>query len=139
MVAKNQRLATILRKNSYSLTAPRQAVFIALENTEPLTMHELIERTSDVDRATVYRVIDLFQQLGIVKRLQIGWKYKLELSDDFNPHHHHLSCTVCGKTTPIHEDKQIEQLIHQLGQTHDFKITDHQLEIQGICQQCQLK
>jgi len=136
MVAKNTRLATILRNGGHSLTKPRLAVFAALENSEPLTMHELIARLPDIDRATTYRVIDLYQQLGIVKRLQIGWKYKLELSDDFSSHHHHLSCLQCGKTTPIHEDAQIEALIHAIGESNNFKISDHQLEIQGTCSSC---
>lgn len=137
MASKSDLLSTSLRQAGYSLTKPRLAVFKSLENSEPLTMHELIERTPAIDRATVYRVIELFQELGIVKRLQIGWKYKLELSDAFNPHHHHLSCTNCGKTIVIHEDKTIEQLIHQLASSNNFKLTDHQLEIQGLCQNCQ--
>lgn len=137
MVAKNERLATILKSHRYSLTKPRLAVFKALEGSEPVTMHELIARLPEVDRATIYRVVELFQQLGIIKRLQIGWKYKLELSDDFNPHHHHLSCINCGKTIPIKQDQDIEDLIHTFGSSHKFTITDHQLEIQGVCQDCQ--
>jgi len=35
---------------------------------------------------------------------QIGWKYKLELSNAFQHHHHHLTCLQCGGVTPLPED-----------------------------------
>lgn len=136
MVAKNNQFATALQEQGYSLTKPRQAVFAVLESNGPLSMHELIGQLRAVDRATVYRTVDLLEQLGIIKRIQIGWKYKVELSDAFSYHHHHLSCTKCGQIISLPEDSSIEQAIHALGTEHGFTITDHQLEIQGICKDC---
>lgn len=137
MVAKNTQFATVLQQHGHSVTKPRQAVFAALEGSDPLTMAQLIEQLPRIDRATIYRVIELFEELGVVKRIPQGWKYKLELSDMFNHHHHHLSCIKCGRIVTVPEDTDIEATIHALGDQHSFKIIDHQLEIQGICEDCQ--
>jgi Fur family ferric uptake transcriptional regulator len=76
--------------------------------------------------------------LGIVQRLQIGWKYKLELSDSFHEHHHHLTCSRCGQVTPFEENVAIENKLEELAKKEKFTMTGHQLEIQGICQKCAL-
>ena len=127
-----------LKRAGYSVTATRREVFAALQGKEPQTMRELLATCQGkADRASVYRTIGLFEQLGIVKRLQIGWKYKLELSDAFHHHHHHLTCTSCGRTTPFEENTELEQQLAQLAANHRFAMHDHQLEIQGICSDCQ--
>lgn len=136
MVAKTQQLATILKQQHYSLTRTREAVFAVLEQSGPLTMHQLTTSLPDVDRSTVYRTVELFEQLGIAHRIQIGWKYKVELSDAFSHHHHHLACANCGAITALPENTVLEAAIQSLGKEHGFTITDHQLEIQGLCQNC---
>lgn len=100
-------------------------------------MRELIMACGEqVDRASIYRTIALFEQLGIVKRLQIGWKYKLELSDSFHHHHHHLTCLKCGAVAPLAEDQQLEQRLAHLAKNSNFTMQEHLLEIQGLCLSC---
>jgi len=100
-------------------------------------MRELTERAGDaIDRASLYRTIDLFEKLGIVQRIYIGWKYKIELSDAFVHHHHHISCLGCGKIVAITEENEIERLIHDLAAKHGFTAENHQLEVRGYCQRC---
>jgi Fur family ferric uptake transcriptional regulator len=94
-----------------------------------------VTRTSDIDRASVYRTIGLFEGLGLVQRLNTGWKYKIELSDTFTEHHHHLTCTNCGKTVAMNE-QELERFIEQLAREHGFKPSGHQIEIQGVCGGC---
>lgn len=125
----------MLKSAGYSVTRARLAVFGALAGHEPLSMHQLIERAGHIDRASVYRVVDLFERLGIVQRVNIGWKYKLELTDKFAEHHHHLSCTNCGRTISMNED-ELEDLITKLAAGHHFTPHAHQIEIQGLCSHC---
>jgi Fur family transcriptional regulator, ferric uptake regulator len=126
----------LLKTHQQSVTAARMAVFQALLGEEPLSMHELVERVSKVDRASVYRAIELFERLGIVQRLNTGWKYKLELSDKFAAHHHHLTCTRCGRAVAISET-DLEHAIENLAAAHHFRPSTHQIEIQGICARCE--
>lgn len=121
------------------MTKPRQVVFAALQNQEPLTMHELVERCSSIDRASVYRTIALFEELGIVQRLQVGWKYRIELSDQFTAHHHHATCLRCGKSLNLAENSQLEALLHTLANSRHFTLMKHQIELQGYCAECQSK
>jgi len=103
-------------------------------------MHSVVAACNDkVDRASVYRTIQLFEQLGVVQRLQIGWKYKLELSDKFSAHHHHLSCVQCGRTIAIDEDTALEKRMRLLASAYGFLPQGHQLEIRGLCEACQTK
>jgi Fur family ferric uptake transcriptional regulator len=132
-----QQFKTALKTHSQSLTRSRLEVFSALQDKEPQTMREIVQAcVSKVDRASVYRTIALFERLGIVQRLQIGWKYKLELSDAFHHHHHHLTCLKCGKTIRLSEDRQLEARLHGLARAQNFVMQGHQLEIQGLCENC---
>lgn len=136
MIEAVTKLSKTLRDNGYSLTNPRQIVFDALQDAEPQTMQQVVKACPEIDQSSVYRVIDLFIKLGIVQKLQIGWKYKLELSDEFHDHHHHLTCTRCGKIIPFEEGKRFEQYLQFISKAHDFEVRDHQLEIQGLCSSC---
>jgi Fe2+ or Zn2+ uptake regulation protein len=132
-----EQLAKALKQHGQSLTVPRRTVFKALQGQEPLTMHELVRLAGSVDRASVYRTVALFEQLGIIERLQTGWKYKLELSDDYHEHHHHATCLLCGTSLVVPEDTAIEHHLQHLARSLGFQLERHQLELQGYCEKCQ--
>lgn len=135
MSSATENFTQLLKDNGQSVTAARLAVFAALLGSEPIPMHELVQRVGQIDRASVYRAVGLFERLGVAQRLNIGWKYKIELTDRFSDHHHHLTCTSCGKTIPMNEH-ELETLISKLAADHDFAPSAHQIEIQGLCQNC---
>ncbi len=129
-------LKQTLADNDASLTKPRIMVFELLDRPEPQTLSSLVRASKGhLDRASLYRTINLFEDLGIINRINTGFKYKLELSDRFNRHHHHLTCISCGRIINT-EDSQFEDLIMKQADRHHFVLRDHQLEIQGICQNC---
>jgi Fur family ferric uptake transcriptional regulator len=135
MLPAREQFKQLLQANGQSVTKARLAVFDALLGQEPLSMRALAERIGNADRASVYRAVDLFERLGIVQRLNTGWKYKLELTDKFAEHHHHLTCTNCGRTIAMNED-ELEQVIEKLAASHGFAPSAHQIEIQGRCDRC---
>lgn len=101
-------------------------------------MNQLVRAVApDVNRASVYRCIALFESLGVVQRIQIGWKYKLELSNDFQDHHHHLVCTECGSISSFHEPSGFDAMLERIANLQAFEITAHQLELRGVCKSCQ--
>ncbi len=130
------KLQKSLRSTKHSLTTPRRAVFEALRGQEPLTIHQLVARCPNIDRATVYRVVALFERLGIVQRLQTGWKYRLELTGEFHEHHHHATCLRCGSAINLPEDAALEARLYALAKRHHFRIERHQIEVQGFCDSC---
>ncbi len=130
-------LKAILKSQGFSLTKPRKVVFDLLLNQEPQTMQVLAQRAQGkVDRATVYRTIELFERLGIARRLNIGWKYKIELSDVFSGHHHHMSCTNCGRLFELPNTPMLETMIDTVAAKTGFAPRGHQLEIYGLCSNC---
>jgi Fur family ferric uptake transcriptional regulator len=133
-------LKALLRKNNSSLTSPRKVVFNLLLSGEPQSMQVLVKRAEGkVDRATVYRTIELFEQLGIVHRLNIGWKYKVELSDIFLGHHHHFHCNNCGKTFTLSANPMLETMIDTAVGKEGYSPRSHNLEISGLCPACSLQ
>jgi Fe2+ or Zn2+ uptake regulation protein len=127
-----------LKKAGYSLTRPRLTVFGDLQGTKPKTMNELITSLeSIIDRASIYRTVALFEKLGIVNRIQHGWKYRIELSDAFTPHHHHLTCTSCQRVISFDEPEGFGQMADKIASINGFVPSHHNLEIYGLCPQCQ--
>lgn len=127
----------LLKDKGFFTTAPRKHIFDVLQIHPALTLKGLIGLSRQYDTATVYRTVDLFEKLGIIKRIRLGWHTKIELSDIFQHHHHHLTCSSCGRVVILKEDATVEKLINQLALTKKFKATDHELEIRGICGPCQ--
>jgi Fur family ferric uptake transcriptional regulator len=130
-------LKALLKQDGASLTKPRKIVFDLLSGQEAQTLQVLISRAKkSVDRATIYRTIELFEKLGIVNRLNVGWKYKVELSDVFNDHHHHMHCTSCGGVFVMPENPMLETMIDTVAKKSDFSPSSHQLEVYGLCPNC---
>jgi Fur family ferric uptake transcriptional regulator len=101
-------------------------------------MHELyLKADGKIDRVSLYRIMKIFEQTGIAQRVYVGWKYKIELTDIFSHHHHHISCLGCHKLIAISGDAQIEKLIQELAIKNQIIATSHQLEVQGYCKNCQ--
>ena len=136
MINLEKDFRSLLKNSGYSTTEQRLLIFNLLLGREPLTMHELIERVNDqIDRASIYRIIGLFDKIGVTQRLNIGWKYRIELTDKFAQHHHHLTCLSCHKVIPINKD-ELEDFMSQLATAQKFTPIEHQVEIQGYCDKC---
>lgn len=140
MVSSIDLLTEKLRANNMSITSSRVRVFKVLEQLGPISMADLCDNlVKTTDRASVYRTIDLFEKLNIVQRLTFGWKYKLELSNEYQEHHHHLLCQLCGVLVSFHEHQKLEQQISDIAEKNGFALTSHQIELQGVCRECQQK
>jgi Fur family ferric uptake transcriptional regulator len=128
---------TIISSNGHRVTAARLALFELLIDTEPLSIQQILQKASTaIDRVGVYRNIELYESLGIVRKVTIGWKYKIELSEKFVAHHHHLVCIKCGDITDIHSEEKVERFIDQVSKDLSFTPVSHQFEIEGYCQKC---
>lgn len=135
----NQQLfTTTLQKHQLSNTVDRQKLFFLLDDQkDPVSMKELVVLAQVfTNRSTVYRTIDLFEKIGVVNRIYTGWKYRIELSDTFSSHHHHMSCMACGKITAFDELPHFHSDLKELEQTHGFQIQSHSLELKGLCKSC---
>lgn len=131
-----QLFESMLRRNKYSLTKARLSLFRALRAKHTLSIRELIAKLSKQDQASVYRNIKLFEELGIAHKLHLGWQSKLELSDLFQQHHHHLICIECSKVMDLLNDLPIEMSLARVANQQGFVPLSHHLEISGYCTDC---
>ena len=137
------KIKTKLREGGLKLTPQRLTildVIIRAEGTH-LTIEELYELVKVVKPetgvATVYRTILLFEELGIVKKLDLNdGIYRYELNHEEEVHgHHHLVCSACGKVEEVKDDllDSVEQVIES---DYKFRIKDHSLKFYGLCSDC---
>lgn len=140
MITSINRLEETLRSHGLSVTKVRKLVFTTIENSDPLTMSELCKVLSvNIDRASVYRTVALFEKINVTQRITVEWKYKIELSNEFQEHHHHISCLSCGKLISFHEHERIETQLAEIANHYGFDLSSHQIELQGVCESCQKK
>jgi Fe2+ or Zn2+ uptake regulation protein len=134
---REQQFKDRLRVAGERVTTPRLAVFRLLLRHAPLSMASLIARSRQdgIDPATVYRTFELFRRLALVQEVGLGRNRLLEPGDDYHGHHHHFSCTVCGRITDF-DSQAIEADLKQAGGQLGFEIHSHQLEATGICSAC---
>jgi Fur family ferric uptake transcriptional regulator len=130
-----------LKDAGLKVTIPRVKVLKILEenSNEHLSAENvyklLLDQGEDVGLATVYRVLTQFEAAGLVKRHNFEGGFAVfELSD--GEHHDHLVCTKCGHVEEFIDDT-IEQRQCDIAKSHQFEITDHILNIYGLCPKCQ--
>lgn len=138
VIIDNEKFKKILKQRKLRVTGARLSLYSFLaENNGPFSVNKLVGSLSKrADRASVYRNIELFEKIGIINKVYTGWKYRIELSEKFRPHHHHLTCTDCGKIIPISLGERMEKAIGNFGDKHGFKITGHEIELSGLCKNC---
>jgi len=130
------KLRVILGQKGYSLTKPRLKTFSLLQRADgPQTTTEIIGQLRDIDKVSVYRTLNLFSELGITHRVWNGFKSKIDLSEEFSPHHHHFTCINCGAVTVLKSDN-LEASLHELERDLGFNLRQHSVELSGYCANC---
>ncbi|ARD45225.1 ferric iron uptake transcriptional regulator [Colwellia sp. PAMC 21821] len=127
-----------LKRAGLKITLPRIKILGILQN--PNNQHIsaedvykiLLEHNEEIGLATVYRVLNQFDDAGIVTRHHFeGGKSVFELSH--KKHHDHLVCLNCGKVIEF-EDDVIEQRQEDVAKLHKVKLTNHSLYLYGECE-----
>ncbi|MFG2667862.1 Fur family transcriptional regulator [Streptomyces sp. NPDC048387] len=127
-----------LRQRGYRLTPQRQLVLEAVDALEHATPDEIlveVRRTaSGVNISTVYRTLELLEELGLVSHAHLGHGAPTyHLAD--RHHHIHLVCRDC--TEVIEADLDIAaDFTAKLRATFGFETDMKHFAIFGLCRQC---
>ncbi|MFC4654295.1 ferric iron uptake transcriptional regulator [Rheinheimera marina] len=128
---------TELRKAGLKVTLPRVKILDILQdpNHQHISAEDvykiLLDLGEDIGLATVYRVLNQFDDAGIVTRHHFeGGKSVFELSK--MDHHDHLVCLNCGKVIEF-EDDDIERKQLEIADKNGIKLTHHSLYLYGEC------
>ena len=126
-----------LKKAGLKITLPRVKILEILQ--QPDCQHtsaedpykRLIDQGEEIGLATVYRVLNQFDDAGIVTRHHFeGGKSVFELATQ--EHHDHLVCLDCGKVIEF-SDEVIEQRQRDIAKHHNIRLTNHSLYLYGHC------
>lgn len=125
-----------LRQKGFRLTQQRISVFQTLIHTPQRVekIYKKIKKNISIDKVTIYRILDLYIQLGLVGKTVFKGKathYELHSLS----HHHHLICNTCDtvEDVSVKEDLFLKEIKRNTG----FRIDSHHLEFFGTCAQCQ--
>lgn len=135
-----------LKEKGCKLTLQRRSVLdVLIANCDShLSTEEIYdivkEKSPEIGLATVYRTVQLFEEMGIVDRLNFDdGCSRFELSSDESVHHHHhLICEKCNKVFEVENDL-LDEIEREIERKYKFKIHDHNVMFYGICEECDNK
>ena len=97
---------------------------------------ELRQRDVRVGRASVYRALEVLEELHLVQRFELArGTAGYERIDPSGHHHHHAICRRCGRMEPF-EDRDLEQAIGQVSKQVPFEVAEHDVVLRGLCERC---
>lgn len=97
---------------------------------------ELARRRREVSRASVYRVMDELEEIGLLQRVEVGrGVVRYEAARGAPAHHHHLVCDRCGRISPF-SDEGLERAIRRVSDTLPLRVSEHEVVIHGACEVC---
>ncbi len=137
-----------LSERKYKMTPQRKEIlqiFIDSDEDKHLSAEEvydlLKQKDFDFGLATVYRNVELLNNLGILNKIEFGdgrTRYELSASDPQLHQHHHLICLNCKKIIEFEEDL-LENLECKIEKKSGFKILNHEVKFFGYCADCKNK
>ncbi|MHB1564911.1 MAG: Fur family transcriptional regulator [Leptospirillum sp.] len=132
-------MTALLAEKGCRLTEQRNIILKSLLSFpltfSPMDLEKRLMKTDPaLGRATIFRAIDLFLEMGILEKIH------RESGDDVYlvgsvGHHHHLICRVCGEIRDINFCP-FEEGIHEIMRKEGYSEGYHRIEIEGICGVC---
>jgi len=127
-----------LRARGYRLTPQRQLVLEAVGELGHGTPEEIagaVRRTaSGVNISTVYRTLELLEELGLVQHTHLGHgapTYSIPSDDD----HVHLVCRDCGGIEEM-ESSVVDDVVRRLSAERGFTVDVGHFAVFGRCRGC---
>ena len=130
-----------LRDAGLKITLPRVKILQILEGSPAHHLSaedvykQLLVNDDEIGIGTVYRVLTQFEDAGLVKRHHFeGGHSVFEIAK--TEHHDHLVCVKCGAVEEF-ADESIEERQREIADRAGFQLTDHLLNLYGLCPRCQ--
>lgn len=90
-----------------------------------------------IGRASVYRVLELLVEHGLVERVSVGRELsRYERVLPSGEHHHHLVCDRCGRLVAF-DDPGLERALHRVSTRLGVNVEHHEVTLHGACADCE--
>lgn len=131
----NQTIIERCESAGLRMTEQRRVIARVLQDShDHPDVEELYARASKVDAgislATVYRTVKLFEETGILERLEFG-DGRSRYEDAEREHHDHLIDLSTGKVIEF-VDPEIEALQEKIAEKLGYTLRGHKLELYGV-------
>ena len=128
-----------LQDNGYRLTGARRAVVeIIAASQRALTPVEVYDAARDqypaLGLVTVYRTLEKLEELGLIQRVHQPKGCQAFITAG-KGHQHLLLCNKCGRTI-LFDGDDIDQFIKSVARKTGYRITEHWLQLFGLCEDC---
>lgn len=129
-----------LNKQGYRLTEARRAVVETMAQSmhalTPIEVYDEARQThSALGLVTVYRTLEALEQQGLIQRVHQPQGCQAFVTAPAG-HQHLLLCQQCGQAAHFEGD-DLETLIKSIARRTGFQITEHWLQLFGLCPNCQ--
>ncbi len=129
------RLIDLCLQKGLRMTDQRRVIARVLgEAHDHPDVDELYRRASAIDNrisiATVYRTVRLFEEAGILSRLDFG-DGRSRYEEVPTEHHDHLIDTKSGKVIEFHNN-ELEALQERIARELGYRLVDHRMELYGV-------
>lgn len=127
-----------LREHGFRITPQRQLVLEAVEHLRHGTPDEIlveVQRTATgVNLSTVYRTLEVLEDVGLVTHAHIGHGPPTyhAVDDDV---HIHLVCDRCAKVLSV-PARSAEGFVAQLEADYGFRTDISHVSVHGLCEAC---
>src|ERR1700678_2313276 len=145
MTLKRCELLNEVEARGVRLTAQRRALIETIQGADAhldaaTLLSRARQRDPNIDRATVYRTLDLLKRLGLIDELDLmhlnGEKHYYEVKTEKD--HLHLACFGCGEILEF-ATLAFERLKQEIAAKNEFEIQAIRLEVGGLCSMCAAK
>jgi Fur family transcriptional regulator, ferric uptake regulator len=93
-------------------------------------------RGERIGRASIYRVLELLVEHGLVERVTVGQGLsRFERILPSGEHHHHLVCDRCGRLVAF-DDPGLERAIDRVSARLGVRVEHHEVVLRGACEDC---
>lgn len=137
---EKERFVRHIRQRGLRLTPERLALFDEIYSQHghidaEALLRSMKARGLKTSRATVYRSLDLLVECGLVRRHHLGGSRHVYEHVHVGQRHDHLVCRECGRVVEF-VSPGIEALQSEICRAHGFDARVHNLQIEGLCNEC---
>ena len=133
-----KELKETLRRQGRRVTPQRVLIHRAISDLgRHATAEEVLERVSEqlpnASLPTVYATLELFEELGLLRRISTG--VGPALWDPGLDGHHHMVCTGCGAVEDVNGKLELASVV-RAARRRGFRPDSTELVVSGLCARC---
>ena len=133
------RWDAVLRQHGYRITPQREHVLRAVNTLQHATPEEIYahvqKATSGVTLSTVYRALDVLEEVGLVTHTHFGHGAQTYHAVDLDDIHLHLVCSACDAVVSLPEAKA-QEFVDEISKLTGFVTDIPHSALHGLCPDC---